>query len=445
MLLKFLRSAPDVPRIQDKATVDKKYKYWRMRTLYGMYAGYAIFYFTRKSFTFAMPQILSTLHYTKEDLGLLGTLLYIIYGCSKFLSGMLSDRSSPRYFMAVGLIMTGFANIFFGLTSLLWVWAIFWAINAFFQGWGWPPCARLLTHWYSKNERGRWWAVWNTSHNAGGALIPLIVAGSFLIWHGWQAAMFAPGIIAILMGFFIINRLRDVPTTLGLPPVEDWRNDHLDTYAEKDSNKEPIFKIFVKYIVRNKYIWLLAFSYTLIYIVRTGLNDWGAVYLHEHGASVVDSDAAMAFFELGGFIGSLAAGWMSDIIFRSKRGPVNVIYAALTILAVLGFWYEPGHLLAEHAAWIFAIGFLIFGPQMLIGMAAAELTHKESAGTSTGFVGLFAYIGAALSGFPLGAIIQNFRWHGFFMTITVCAIGSTLLLLPLWSVTERPKMKGVDY
>ena len=195
MLLKFLRSAPDVPRIQDKATVDKKYKYWRMRTLYGMYAGYAIFYFTRKSFTFAMPQILSTLHYTKEDLGLLGTLLYIIYGCSKFLSGMLSDRSSPRYFMAVGLIMTGFANIFFGLTSLLWVWAIFWAINAFFQGWGWPPCARLLTHWYSKNERGRWWAVWNTSHNAGGALIPLIVAGSFLIWHGWQAAMFAPGIM----------------------------------------------------------------------------------------------------------------------------------------------------------------------------------------------------------------------------------------------------------
>ena len=41
-----------------------------------------------------------------------------------------------------------------------------WSLNGFFQGWGWPPCARLLTHWYSRNERGFWWGCWNMSINA---------------------------------------------------------------------------------------------------------------------------------------------------------------------------------------------------------------------------------------------------------------------------------------
>jgi OPA family sugar phosphate sensor protein UhpC-like MFS transporter len=312
-ILKFLRSAPKRARIKDKKVIDKKYRYWRIRTLYSMYIGYAVFYFTRKSFTFAMPEMLLRLHVTKADLGLLSTLFYVIYGVSKFISGMISDRSSPRYFMATGLIATGIANILFGFSSALLLLSLFWCINAFFQGWGWPPCARLLTHWYSKKERGRWWGIWNTSHNAGGALIPLFVAGTFILWHDWQAAMFIPGIIAIAVGLIVLNRLRDVPTSLGLPPIEEYRNNYPSRRMEKDSPKMPILEILLKYIVRNKYIWLLAISYVLIYVVRTALNDWGAVYLNERGASIVSADTAMAFFEIGGFLGSLAAGWMSDI------------------------------------------------------------------------------------------------------------------------------------
>ena len=88
----------------------------------------------------------------------------------------MADRSNPRYLMGFGLILTGLFNIFFGLSSSVLVFAIFWGLNGWFQGWGWPPCNRLLTHWYSQKERGRWWGAWNTSHSVGGALIPIIVA-----------------------------------------------------------------------------------------------------------------------------------------------------------------------------------------------------------------------------------------------------------------------------
>ena len=117
MSLDFLKPAAYLPVMSDQAQIQTDYKYWRMRICYSIFLGYAFFYFTRKSFTFAMPYIAADLGFSKSELGMLGSILYISYGFSKFLSGVLSDRSNPRYFMAVGLIATGFLNIFFGMSS----------------------------------------------------------------------------------------------------------------------------------------------------------------------------------------------------------------------------------------------------------------------------------------------------------------------------------------
>ncbi|MBM3191053.1 MAG: MFS transporter, partial [Chlamydiae bacterium] len=175
-IIDFMKPSPHSQPIEDKETIDKTYKYWRLRIFYAMYVGYAFFYFTRKSFTFAMPALITELGMTKTELGYLASTLYFTYGISKFVSGVLSDKSNPRFIMAMGLVLTGIFNIFFGFSNSFIFFALFWGLNGWFQGWGWPPCARLLTHWYSQKERGTWWGIWNTSHNIGGALIPLVVA-----------------------------------------------------------------------------------------------------------------------------------------------------------------------------------------------------------------------------------------------------------------------------
>ena len=78
-------------------------------------------------------------------------------------------------------------------------------------------------------------------------------------------------------------------------------------------------------MLTNKYIWLLAVSYVLVYIVRTAINDWGNLYLtQEKGYSLMTANSAISLFEVGGFIGSLVAGWGSDKLFRGNRGPMNL-------------------------------------------------------------------------------------------------------------------------
>lgn len=437
-LLSKFGNAPRAERITDAKVVDQKYSYWRMRTFYSMYLGYVFFYFTRKSFTFAMPIMIQELGFTKSDLGILASILYITYGISKFFSGIMSDRSNPRYFMAAGLIITGFCNIFFGLSSSILFFAIFWGLNGWFQGWGWPPCARLLTHWYEKSERGRWWSFWSTSHNVGGAVIPFLMAYVINL-YGWRVAMYAPGVICIVFGFVLINRLRDTPSSLGLPSIEEYKG-VAATKEEQAADKMSKKQLLLDVVLRNKYIWILGAAYFFTSVVRTVVNDWGQTYLLEvKGFSLTAGAACITSFEIGGFIGCLAAGWLSDKLFEGRRGPANVIFTLGVFLSTLGLWYVPSAALFSTHIMMFSVGFFVFGPYMLIGMAAAELSHKKAAGAATGFVGWFAYLGAAAGVSTFGKIAQDYGWSAFFVSLLVCVLVAFALL----SLTWLPKKKGV--
>ncbi len=424
--------------IRDSEEMKKDYKYWRIRIFYSMFIGYAFYYFTRKSFTFAMPTLMQDLGLTKSELGILGSIMAITYGLSKFMNGIVGDRSNPRYFMSVGLILTGVVNIFFGFSSTLLFFAIFWGLNGWFQGFGWPGCARLLTHWYSHSERGRWWSFWNTSHNIGGAMIPLVI-GFAAELYGWRAAMIFTGSFCILVGFYLINRLRDTPQSLGLPPIERFRNDYPDKKSQTEEEHElSVKEILFEHVLKNPFIWILAFSYFFVYVIRQAVNDWTVLYLvEEKNYTQLGSGGIVMWFEVGGFFGSLAAGWASDTIFQGRRGPINILFCMLICLAIGVFAWAPVSSAFFDSLMLFVIGFLIFGPQMLIGMAAAELSHKKAAATSSGFTGTWAYAGAAVAGYPLGLIIQSYGWDGYFFALAFCGAISSLLLLPLWSVKTR--------
>lgn len=439
---KFLKPDPFVPPIQNSKQIESKYKYWRIRIFYSMFIGYAFYYFTRNTFQCVMPGMITELGFTKAQLGYLSTTIFsLVYGLSKFASGILSDRSNPRYIMSVGLIFTGVCNILFGLSSTVVMFALLWGLNAWFQGLGWPPCARLLTHWYSQNERGSWWSSWNVSHNLGGILIPIIVA-FFFKFFGWRYAMYLPGIICIGAGFYLMNRLRDTPQSLGLPPIEDFRDDFTGVSRKKGEVEKELStrEILFEYVLKNKLIWMLAVAYFCVYVVRSAVNTWSILFLMENrGHSHLMSSWGYSLFELGGFCGSLSAGWASDYLFRARRGPINALFSAGMFGSVLLLWFLPNGFIFADYGLLFLIGFFLFGPQMLIGVAAAELSHKKAVATATGFIGWIAYIGSAVAGGPLGQVVDTWGWQGFFVLVTLSSFLATVILFPLWSAHPKSR------
>lgn len=433
--LKLLEPARFKEQLTDEAEIKRQYNYWRIRIFYSMYIGYVFFYFTRKTFTFSMTAMQADLGLSYAELGFISTLLYITYGISKFTSGVLSDRSNPRYFMAFGLILTGVFNITFGLSSSIYLFWIFWALNGWFQGWGWPPITKLLTHWYSKKERGTWWSVCSTSHNVGGAIIPIVVA--FYISHlNWRFAMLIPGLMCIVVGLFLLNRLRDVPQSLGLPSIEKFKNEGLTNSEDINANTTEAIvlspkEILFDHVLNNKFVWVMAISYFFVYVVRTAINDWSAPYLENvKGYDRLLANSSIMWFEVGGFFGMLISGWGSDYFFRGKRAPFILFCAVGMALSLSAFWYAPaGNIVLEYIL-ITLIGFFVFGPQMLVGLAAAEYVDKKAACTANGFVGCWAYIGAAATGYPLGLIIDN-SWDLYYKILIICSMLTFIVLLPL--------------
>lgn len=295
--------------------IDKRYNYWRIHLLFSIYIGYVFYYFTRKSLNFAMPLMMEELHLSYADVGLMTTLFYITYGSGKFFSGMVIDRHGSHLFMGLGLIASGIINILFGLNSSFILLLCFWLLNAFFQSWGWPSCANVLAHWYSRNERGFWWAICNTSLNVAGAIVPIVIGAIALHW-GWRLSFILPGCIAICVGIFLCISMRGKPETMGLPKVGDWRVDKLEQRHASIGQGMAFFARVWTYVLANKFMWLLSGAYLLIYIVRTAINDWGSIYLVKQlNFDILTANTVLSFFEIGGILGCLFSGWGSDKLF----------------------------------------------------------------------------------------------------------------------------------
>ncbi|OGI00736.1 MAG: hypothetical protein A2Y25_11590 [Candidatus Melainabacteria bacterium GWF2_37_15] len=440
--------------IQDINKVKNIYAQWRLRIFYSIFIGYVVFYLCKKNICAAMPQMSTELGFTNTELGMLGSTLYLTYGIGKFVNGIIADRANVKTFLPVALFLSAIANIcfavssifitpgqftFFGLPSatiLLWVLVFFWGCNGWFQSAGFPNIAKSLTYWYSNNERGTKWALWSTSHQTG-TFISILLSG-FLIAHlGWQAAFYIPAILSVFVSFFLFERLRDKPTTIGLPDIEEYREPHMA--VKKDCNcpsddDECYLEIFKKHILFNKTIWMLALAYIFVYIIRFGTEDWIIKYLVEAKNNSLSTAAMkLSFLPLFGIAGTIAAGYFSDKIFKGQRAPINVIFLVGVILAILGLKFNTSLEVLDYT-FIGLIGFFTYGPQMLIGgLCAVESSSKKVASAATGFTGSFGYLGAMISGVGTGVVIDKFSWDGAIYFWMISAVLCLLLCIPMWN------------
>src|SRR5262245_48076018 len=87
--------------------IDRAYKRHRRSAYTGIFIGYAGYYLVRNTLALAIPDVLAEYpQHSKADLGWALTGLSISYGVSKFLMGSVSDRSNPKYFLPLGLLIS---------------------------------------------------------------------------------------------------------------------------------------------------------------------------------------------------------------------------------------------------------------------------------------------------------------------------------------------------
>ena len=322
----------------------KKYRYWEWRTIAVLFVGYALFYFVRKNLGIAIPAMEAELGISKTQLGIFLTVHSLIYGFSRFINGLLADRFSKRKLMALGLALTCIVNLLIcfspklnGMLNLLdaegkatlglvYLIGSLWVLNGYIQGMGVPPCMSLLAHWIKPSELATKQSIWNVSHTVGAGLV-VALCGFMLDRFGysaWYLCFIVPAFIALLGVPILWFGVKDDPTEVGLPPVE--KMDALKQGASDEPN--PLEKmdgakykrIINRMVFANPFIWIIAVSNFCVYVIRLTILDWGASFLTEtKGLDIAAAGGLLATTEIvGGTMGMLLAGWLSDKLFKSK-------------------------------------------------------------------------------------------------------------------------------
>lgn len=433
---RLFKAAPNVPQLKDDEEIRRKYRQWRIRMMYATFIGYALFYFCRKNISIALPAIGTDLGFTNAQLGMFGSVLYIVYGSGRFINGVLADKCNPRYFMSFGLLMAALMNVFFGLSSSFWCLALFWALNGWFQSMGFPPCSKVLANWYSVSERATKWAVWHISHQVG-AFIIAIFAGYLVYNYGWRAAFYVPAVLCFVTSFFLFNRLRDTPPSLGLPNIAEYHKEVEIGHdgVAVDDKPESIRYTLVHRVLTNKYIWLISFMNLFVYIVRFGTFDWATKFLVEtKGSNIAQAGVVVSMIELVGILGPLAAGLITDKLWHGRRGPWCAISFLLTLVGLAVFYFVPPGYAYIDAIGLSMIGFFIYGPQFLHGPFVADLASRKAASTANGLAGIFGYAGATLSGVGTGLFLDAYGWAGGFAFWAGAAVAGAIVSFILWNV-----------
>lgn len=442
----------------------KKYNYWQWRTLITLMIGYALYYFVRKNFSVVMPALESELGITKVQLGLFLTVNGIVYGLSRFVNGFLADRFNRRKLMSIGLVLSAIANLAIcfspsmngfmnlldteGKATLTLVYLIgsIWVLNGYFQGMGVPPCINLMAHWIRPEELATKQSIWNASHSIGAGLIS-VICGFILKTFGysaWQLCFAVPAAFAIVGAIGLYMSLRDTPSSVGLPEIEDMDNDEVGlkkAEAKPSGESKSVnltgaaFSKFInKMVFGNPYIWILAVSNFCIYVVRFTILDWGATFLTQYkGMSIASASTVVAVSELaGGIIGMLVAGWFTDKFMGSRAHRTCFLCTVGATLSFFLFWKSPDSMPWLAALFICLSSFFIYGPQALLGTAASQQATKHACATANGILGIFGYASTTVSGVVFGYLAQHYGWDSVFQVSIILGALGALVVAFMW-------------
>jgi OPA family sugar phosphate sensor protein UhpC-like MFS transporter len=382
--------------------------------------------------------------FSAVELGLIGAALFYAYAFGKLVNGFLADHANMKVFFAFGLLMSALVNVGMGFSTVLAVSVALWALNGWFQGFGAPAGIVSLASWFSNRERGRYYGIWSTAHSIGEGLTFFVVA-ALVAAFGWRYGFWAPGMLCIVVAFGIYFLMQDRPRTLGLPEVNDWKNDHWQQSNGRE--RENLWKKQLSILVYPT-IWILALASATNYVVRYAINSWGILYLQEaRGYTLIEAGTLLMVNTLAGIVGCIAFGFISDKVFGARRPPANLIFAILEIIALFLIFYGPQNTPMLYFAFVlYGIG-LNGLVTSLGGLFGVDIAPKCAAGAVMGFVGIFSYIGAGIqenvSGYLIEkgtTIVDGNRVYDFSDAIVFwvgASIVSMLLAATLWRVRLR--------
>jgi OPA family sugar phosphate sensor protein UhpC-like MFS transporter len=406
-VLRFFATGEDRPITKGPEEIDRLFRRYRVSIMTAITLGYGFSYTCRLALSVVKKPLIDAGIFSADDLGVIGSAFFYTYAFGRLTNGFLADHANIRRFYPLGLLMSALINLAMGSTIHLWVWAVLWGFNGWFQGFGSPASVVAMAHWFSNRERGSYYGFWSTAHALGEGLT-FVGTAAFVNSLGWRAGFTVPGIACIAVAVGLYLTLQDRPRTLGLPTVAEWKNDHGVSGKEGPGMKLSTGQAQLM-VIKRPALWTLGLACAAMSATRYAINSWGILYLQEaRGYSLVQAGAVLGVNTAAGIVGCAAYGIISDRLFRARRPPVTLLYGLLEVLSLLVIFWGPTSSPVVMTAAFVMYGFSMSGILAALGgLFAIDIASKRASGAAMGFIGVFSYLGAAIQERVSGILIHQ--------------------------------------
>ncbi|HEX8522342.1 MAG TPA: MFS transporter [Tepidisphaeraceae bacterium] len=425
---------------------------------------YTSYYMCRYNLSIANKSISTEFGFDKAQMGWIITTNLLAYACGQIINGLLTDRIGGKRAMLIGAAGTIVMNILFGAASfmgMLGLFIVIWGLNGYVQAYGAPGMVKINTAWFAHRERGRFAGIFGFMINLGRfgifKLGPALLAGFVFLGllrvpplH-WRWLFWAPSMICAVAAVFMAIFVKETPEEAGyahdtqgqwsalsrathvsaVAPMDQQEVSYRAPATEDATDTRAQFSAVFFAIVSNPAVWITACAYACTGAVRQAVDQWFPRYMQDVHHLSLDSTKFQWLALLIPFVasvGSLTSGYISDLLFQSRRGPVAAgIYLIETVIILAASQF---HGVNAAITFFVLISLTANSTHSLLGTAAAmDIGGRKMAGFASGVIDSFQYFGGSLAGFALGMLVEKVGWGSYFYFMAPFGIIGGLLML----------------
>jgi sugar phosphate permease len=386
--------------------VERKILRYRWMVFIVLALAYFFVYFHRLSLSVVADDLIKEFRTSAGVMGFLGSVYFYCYAVMQFPAGLLSDSLGPRKSVTFFLIIASAGSIIFGFAPTIKVAFIGRVMVGLGVSMVFIPTMKILSCWFRAHE----FAFMTGILNAVGG-IGVMAATWFLalmtLFFGWRVSFELIGCSTFIIVALVWLVVRDRPEDKGWPSIEAIDNN-------RDKRTRPIKQIPLlegaRRVLCEKYFWPVAIWFFFDCGIFFGFGAlWGGPYLmHVYGMSRAQAGAMLSMIAWGMIIGSPPLGFLSDKIMKSRKEPLILCNLILVFEFAFLSIYPSG--LGRFTLYVFFFIFSICASSSVIVAFTTikELFPMEIAGTSTGMVNLFPFLGGAVFMPLLGRVLDAY-------------------------------------
>jgi OPA family glycerol-3-phosphate transporter-like MFS transporter len=404
---------------------------------------------------------------TKEDFGTIFAVGTLVYGCSFLLNGPLVDKIGGKKGMLIAAIGSSVANVLLGVltyfvvmgrlkVNMVVAYSVLYSLNMYFQSYGAVSIIKVKAYWFHVRERGVFGAIFGSlisigvyfafdwgqkiieltkANSTGGWFHDLlqkifashVTVGGKLVDATWSV-FFIPSAIVILWVLLDLWLIKDTPEEAGFP--------HLDTCDASSGQMHVELSTLdlLKKVFASPLMLLIAAIGLTSGIFRNGITQWYFVF-----AAEVKQPGAEFFLKhwglllcIFGIAGGFIAGWISDRLYQSRRGPPTALLCVFVLLmaVVMAAYLFASPLIVGLAAVLIVMASVGI-TSLMAGTAATDFGGRKATATCSGIVDGCTYLGSGIQSFSLG-YLTTWNWHAWPIFLMPFAVIGLLVAIKIW-------------